>query len=123
VKIKKSILKRIIAESYRSEREMYYQGIDFDERDEIMRQMAEEDYESEVDEYESRHSEAQEQMYLTAVDALEMLIGNGISSEALVGQIRKNRDINIYSFETVMEMIESLDPSVRGNISGFLGID
>ena len=123
MKIKKSILKRIIAESYRSEREMYYQGTDFDERDEIMRQMAEEDYESEVDEYESRHNEAQEQMYLTAVDALEMLIGNGISSEALIGQIRKNRDINIYSFETVMEMIESLDSSVRGNITGFLGID
>ena len=119
MKISRSRLKKIIQEAYRTEREMFYDGGEREEQDRLMAQMAADDYAAEVDEYESRHMEAQEQMYLHAIDTLKNIIGNGIDSSALIGQIRRNRDLNIYSISDIMDMIDSLEE--KELITGFLG--
>ena len=119
MKITRAKLRKIIQEAYRTEREMFYDGGERDEQERLMTQMAAEDYDSEVDEYESRHMEAQEQIRLNAIDTLRRIIGKGIDSSALVGAIRRDRDLNFYSFGDVMDMIDSIPE--RELISGFLG--
>jgi hypothetical protein len=119
MKISRSKLRKIIQEAYRAEREVFYDAGEREEQDRIMAQMTSDDYDNEVDEYESRHLEAQEHMYLNALDALRSIIGKGIDSSALVGAIRKDRDLNFYSFSDVMDMIDSLEE--KGLITGFLG--
>ena len=47
------------------------------------------------------------------------MIGSGISSEALIGHIRRHPDLKFYPFSTIMSAIDELDK--KGNITGFLG--
>ena len=77
-----------------------------------------EDYEFQMA-AEERHSEEQDHMYELAKDVLEQIIGDGISSEALIGHIRRHKDLRFYPFETIMMAIDELD--AKGNITGFLG--
>jgi hypothetical protein len=119
MKISRTKLMQIIQEAYRTEREMFYDAGEREEQDQLMKQMAADDYTADVDEYESRHAEAQEQLYLNAIDTLKNIIGRGIDSSALIGQIRRNRDLNIYSIGAVMDMIDSLEE--KELITGFLG--
>jgi uncharacterized membrane protein len=119
MKISRSNLVKIIQETYRSEREMFYDAGQREEEEEVMRQMNLEDEEMYSDEYEMRREEADEAMRANALDALQSIIGRGIDSAALIGAIRRNRDLNFYSFAAVMDMIDSLEE--KQLITGFLG--
>ena len=93
---------------------------DYEERQNIMNQIAsEDDYMADVDEYDARREEEFEAMRAAAEDSLERIIGNGISSEVLIGAIRRDPELRSYRFEDVMSMIDDLDSKDR--ISGFLG--
>tara|TARA_X000001382_G_scaffold130928_1_gene127919 strand:- start:925 stop:1374 length:450 start_codon:yes stop_codon:yes gene_type:complete len=78
------------------------------------------DYVTDVNYYESRRDEDFEAMRAEAEDALDRIIGAGISSEALIGKIRREPALRGYTFEDVMNMIDSIDSKDR--ISGFLGV-
>ena len=78
------------------------------------------DYETDINYYESRRDEDFEAMRAEAEDALDRIIGAGISSEALIGKIRREPALRGYRFEDVMNMIDSIDSKDR--ISGFLGV-
>jgi hypothetical protein len=78
------------------------------------------DYETDINYYESRRDEDFEAMRAEAEDALDRIIGVGISSEALIGKIRREPALRGYRFEDVMNMIDSIDSKDR--ISGFLGV-
>jgi len=78
------------------------------------------DYETDINYYESRRDEDFEAMRAEAEDALDRIIGTGISSEALIGKIRREPALRGYRFEDVMNMIDSIDSKDR--ISGFLGV-
>ena len=69
--------------------------------------------------YDARREEDFEAMRASAEDALERIIGAGISSEALIGAIRRDPELRSYRFEDVMSMIDTLDSKDR--VSGFLG--
>jgi len=120
MKISRSNLAKIILEAYRSEREIFYDAGEREEEEEIIRQMnLQDDYEEDVDYYQRRRDEADEAMRANAIDALKSIIGRGIDSSALIGAIRRNRDLNFYSFAAVMDMIDSLEE--KQLITGFLG--
>jgi hypothetical protein len=76
-------------------------------------------YDADSDYYESRREEDFEAMRASAEDALERIIGAGISSEVLIGSIRRDPELRSYRFEEVMSMIDDLESKDR--ISGFLG--
>ena len=93
---------------------------DYEESQELSSQMgAEDDYDLIDNEYESRRDEDFEAMQAAAEDALERIIGAGISSEVLIGAIRRDPELRSYRFEDVMSMIDGLESKDR--ISGFLG--
>ena len=93
---------------------------DYEESQELSSQMgAEDDYDLINNEYESRRDEDFEAMRAAAEDALERIIGAGISSEVLIGAIRRDPELRSYRFEDVMSMIDGLESKDR--ISGFLG--
>ena len=93
---------------------------DYEEGQDLSSRMAaEDDYDLVDNEYESRREEDFEAMRASAEDALERIIGAGISSEVLIGAIRRDPELKSYRFEDVMSMIDDLDSKDR--ISGFLG--
>lgn len=93
---------------------------DYEEQQDLSSQMApEDDYDLVDNEYDARREEDFEAMRASAEDALERIIGAGISSEALIGAIRRDPELRSYRFEDVMSMIDTLDSKDR--VSGFLG--
>ena len=93
---------------------------DYEERQDLSSRMTvEDDYDLVDNEYESRREADFEAMRASAEDALERIIGAGISSEVLIGAIRRDPELKSYRFEDVMSMIDDLDSKDR--ISGFLG--
>jgi len=121
MKITRSVLRKIITEA---SHEMWMTGqSDYEDQQAILQSNEfNEDYN---DEYhfqmaaEERHSEEQDQMFDLAKDTLSSLIGNGISSEALLGLIRRHPDLKFYPFETIMMAIDELD--TKGKITGRFG--
>lgn len=93
---------------------------DYEESQALSSQMtAEDDYDLIDNEYESRRDEDFEAMRAAAEDALERIIGAGISSEVLIGAIRRDPELRSYRFEDVMSIIDDLES--KDKISGFLG--
>ena len=93
---------------------------DYEESQALSSQMtAEDDYDLIDNEYESRRDEDFEAMRAAAEDALARIIGAGISSEVLIGAIRRDPELRSYRFEDVMSMIDDLES--KDKISGFLG--
>jgi len=121
MKITRSELRRMISEA---SDEMWAAGqSDYEEQQALMQS---DEFHNDLDyDYEfqmaaeERHAEEQDHMYELAKDVLDKLIGDGISSEELVGKIRQHRDLRFYPFETIMMAIDELDS--KGNITGFLG--
>jgi len=112
MKISRSELRKIIQEA--SSEHFLGGQADYEEKQDLMRQMAAED---EIDYGEERIQDDLEDMYLQDLDSLVRIIrqAQAIDFSRLVGEIRKQRYLSKYDMQDIKAMLTDL--VMKGDIS------